>query len=124
MTYAQGPNTGGSSGATLNIFADQRTGLTAADSGTTTLFSPTSTGHLLLITITVICTTYVSGAPLYTLSWTEAGVSFTKSASVSATGPFTYTLAIQPDNATNVTVELTGTFSATVDVAGLAIQIV
>ena len=72
----------------------------------------------------MVCTAYTSGTPKYTLAWTEGGVSYSKSCTVSAADVYSFIANIQPDTGTSVTVQVTGTFSATVDVATTAKVIV
>jgi hypothetical protein len=115
-----GGSGGGGGGSPLVVYLDQRTGLTGADASATTLFTATVAGHELEAIISIVCTVYTSGTPIYVLKWTEGGVNFQIQGTVDATGPFRDFAEIQPDNGTSVTVQLTGTFVATVDVAGSA----
>lgn len=101
---------------------DNRSGLTAADASAITLYTTTAAGQMYRVVIRANATAFTSGMATYTFTWTENGVTQTRTAVVSAlnTPAFSGTL-IQPDNGTAMTVQLTGTFTATVSV-GAAIE--
>lgn len=99
---------------------DSRTGLTAADGGATTLYTSTAANQLYRVSADIFATAAVTGTANYTITWTEN--STTQTATVSATAINvlgTTTQLIRPDNGTNITAQLLGTFTGTFTVAGV-----
>lgn len=101
---------------------DNRTGLTSPDaSPITILTTPASSNLLYRVVIDVFATAYTSGTATYTLTWTENGVAKTLVVTAAALNTLgTATNLINPDSSTAVTVQLTGTFTATLKVAAVA----
>lgn len=103
---------------------DNRTGRTAADGSAITLYSVPSTTGLFQVIIDIFATAYTSGTATYTITWTEN--SGTRTLAVTATVLNTLGTAqalIRPDASTNITVQLTGTFTATVNVGAVVKQV-
>lgn len=97
---------------------DNRTGVTAADATPITLYTTTAAGQLYELFLRLFLTAYTSGTATYTLTWTEGGVAMTASVSASAIHSLQSALPpIQPDSGTAITVQVTGTFVATANVA-------
>lgn len=97
---------------------DNRTGLTSADGAPVTLYTSTGANQLYRVMADIFATAAVTGTANYTITWTEN--STTQTATVSATAINvlgTNTQLIRPDNATNITVQLLGTFTGTFSVA-------
>lgn len=100
---------------------DSRTGLTAADGAANTILAGTVAGALYRITADIFATAYTSGTATYTVTWTENAGTRTMVVSAAALNTLgTATDLIRPDTGTNITAQLTGTFTATVDVAAFA----
>jgi len=104
---------------------DNRSGLTAADGAATTLYAvPAGAGQLFRITADIFATAFTSGTATYTITWTQNGGARTLVVTATALNTLgTATDLINPDASTNVTAQLTGTFTATVTVAGLVEQL-
>lgn len=104
---------------------DNRKGITAADGATTTLYTTITATGLFRITVDIFATAYTSGTATYTATWTENSqpkVLVVTATVVNTLG--TGTDLINPDNGTVITVQLTGVFVATVNVAAVLEQLV
>ena len=102
---------------------DNRTGVTTADASPITLYTTTAAGQVYRITLRVNATAYTSGTASYVLSWTEGGAVLSMRANATATNQAAaQSTVIQPDNGTAITVQLTGAFVATVNVAATVEQ--
>ncbi|HEX9503621.1 MAG TPA: hypothetical protein VF974_04855 [Patescibacteria group bacterium] len=103
---------------------DNRTGLTVVDGAATTLYTTVNGTSLFRITADIFATAAVTGTANYTISWTQnAGV---RTMIVTATAINTLGTAtdlINPDTATTITAQLTGTFTGTFTVAGIVEQL-
>lgn len=97
---------------------DSRGGLTSADGAPIGLYTTdTASIGLFRVTITALATAYTSGSPVYTLTWTQNGLSKTISVTLAAANALqTATALCNPDTGTQITVQLTGAFTATVRV--------
>ena len=104
---------------------DNRTGLTADDASANSIVDVIGSGHLYKIIGSINCSAYTSGTAIYNIVWTENGGGNTLSVSIAATGmKTTGSFLINPDSGTSITVQLTGTFSATVSVMAVAEQVI
>jgi hypothetical protein len=121
VTEYDGVNTYGQGiGAIYGV--DNRTGITSADGSAITLYTTTGANQLYRVFFRIYCTAYTSGTPTYTLAWTENTASKTASINVTALNATSVQGGlIQPDNNTNITVQVTGTFTGTVKV-GAAVE--
>lgn len=110
-------------------FIDNRSGLTSADGTPITVMttcSSSATYHLSLlrVAIDIYATAFTSGTATYTLKWTENSQSKTLAVTATVINTLgTATDLINPDASTAITVQLTGTFSATVKVAAVVEEI-
>lgn len=112
-------------GAPAIYGADNRRNLTNADGSPVTMYTvPAGHQHVYIIAVHVIATAFTSGTATYTLTWTENGVAKTLAVSVSAgNNPQSSLGWVRADASTAITVQLTGTFTATIDVAGVAVEL-
>lgn len=96
---------------------DFRQGRTSADGATTTLYTAANGTSAFRVDARIFATAYTSGTATYTITWTEHSTTQTiaVSATVINTPAFANTIIV-PDNGTNITCQLTGTFTATVTV--------
>ena len=119
ITTYKGINTVGFGVAPL-FGKDVRTGLTAADSAATTLYTTTAAGQVYEVTARILGTGGTITSGVYTIGWTEGGVARTASVSVTATGTLASAVfLLQPDSGTAITAQLT-TLSGTSPVANVA----
>jgi hypothetical protein len=111
---------------------DNRRGVTSADGSPlvmwgTGAYNTISASSLFGFKITLIATAYTSGTGTYTITWTENSVAQHIAVSVGVVqgvnNPQYADFVAQPDAGTQITVQLTGTFSATFDVACSTAQI-
>ena len=113
ISYTRDP-TPGTFAAIVGL--DNRMGLTAADAAAKTLFTTTAAGQLFRLSARVLAT--AGSSATYTLTWTEGGAARTEALTVGAAGTeYAGTWLIQPDNATNITAQLTAISASTVNVA-------
>ncbi len=113
ISYTRDP-TPGTFAAIVGL--DNRMGLTAADAAAKTLFTTTAAGQLFRLSARVLAT--AGSSATYTLTWTEDGAARTEALTVGAAGTeYAGTWLIQPDNATNITAQLTAISASTVNVA-------
>ena len=105
---------------------DNRTGLTAADVSPITLYTATAANQLYRVSLNIMATAYTSGTATYTLTYTTNGVAKTLAITATALNTPAYQagVLIRPDNGSAITVQLTGTFSATVEVAAAVEELV
>lgn len=107
------------------IGIDNRTGLTAADASPITIHSVTGSGRVYRVFLRIYATAYTSGIATYTMTWTENAVTKTYNASVSSLNGYSFQgMLLLPDTASNITVQLTGTFVATVKVTGVVERVI
>lgn len=104
---------------------DNRSGLSSADSSATTIFTTQNySGQLWRITADIWATAFTSGTATYTVTYTENSVAKTLVVTATALNTLgTGTDLINPDGGSIIKVQLTGSFSATVNVATVAEQI-
>ncbi len=103
---------------------DTRTGLTSADGSPVTIYTTTGAGQVYRVQADLYSTAAVTGTATYTVAWTENSTpqSITVTAtSVNVNG--TATALIRPDSGTTITGQLTGVFTGTFNVVGLAEEI-
>jgi hypothetical protein len=113
ISYTRDP-TPGTFAAIVGL--DNRMGLTAADAAAKTLFTTTAAGQLFRLSARVLAT--AGSSATYTLTWTEGGAERTEALTVAGAGTeYAGTWLIQPDNATNITAQLTAISASTVNVA-------
>lgn len=97
---------------------DNRSGVTSVDGSPITLYTSTAANQLYRASLHLNATAYTSGTATYTLAWTENSVSKTRAITAAAANtPAFDNFLIKPDNATAITAQLTGPFSATVTLA-------
>ena len=107
ITTYKGINTVGFGVAPL-FGKDVRTGLTAADSAATTLYTTTAAGQVYRLMGRILATAGTSPSATYTIKWTEGGATITKTLTISAIDSDSdLSILIQPDNGTAITAQLT-----------------
>lgn len=102
-----------------------RKGLTTADGSPITLYTTVTATGLFRITLDIFATAFTSGTATLTITWTQNSVSKTLAVTATALNTLgTATDLINPDTGTAITVQLTGTFTATVDASAVVEQLV
>jgi hypothetical protein len=103
---------------------DKRAGITAADGAPITLYTIIAANGLFRITSDIFATAAVTGTATYTVRWTENGTTQTMVITATTLNTLaTATQLIRPDNATAITVQLTGVFTGTFTLAALVEQL-
>ncbi len=103
---------------------DNRQGVTVPDSSPITLYTTTAAGQVYKLSLRLNATAYTSGTATYTLKWTENGIALSLAVSTAAAStPSSSSTLIQPDNGTAITVQLAGTFVATLNMASVVEQV-
>ena len=99
---------------------DNRTGLTAADTSATTLYTTTAASQVYRVTARVFGKSGTISSAVYTIGWTEGGTSMTETVSISAVSTMdSAVFLLQPDDGKAITVQLT-TLSGTSPVVDVA----
>ena len=119
--HAAGANVAGVGLVLSPLFGlDNRTGLTAADSSTTTLYTTTAASQVYRVTARVFGVSGTISSAVYTIGWTEGGTSMTETVSISAVSTMdSAVFLLQPDDGKAITVQLT-TLSGTSPVVNVA----
>ena len=95
---------------------DNRKAVSTADTSAITLYTTTSTTAVYRVSARALSTSGTSAT--YVISWTENGTTQTQTLTISAVNSEQHnTFLIQPDNATNITVQITSLTSTTLNVA-------
>jgi hypothetical protein len=103
---------------------DNRTGLTSADGAPITLYTSTASNQIYRVSADIFATAAVTGTANYTITWTENSTTQTMVVTATAINVLgTQSNLIRPDNGTNITSQLTGTFTGTFTVVGLVERI-
>ena len=101
------------------VGTDNRTGLTSADGAPITLYTTgAGTTQVYRINTEIVAHAFTSGTATLTVTWTENGVSQTAIVTATALNVVTGIVRLaMPDAGTTITVQLTGSFTATLRVA-------
>jgi hypothetical protein len=100
--------------------------VTVVDGSPITLYtSGAGTLQVYRISIEIVAHAYTSGTATYTVTWTENGVSQTAVVTAAVLNTVTGIVRLaMPDANTNITVQLTGPFVATVRIAAIVERLI
>lgn len=123
INYFNGVNTKGL-GVPAIYGLDNRTGLSAADGAAITLYTTIAANNIFRVSADIFATAAVTGTATYTIKWTENATSQSMAVTATAINTLgTQSNIIRPDSGTLITAQLTGVFTGTFSVVGLAEQI-